>query len=264
MKIGGSVFTDKSTSEVVLHEDRIHRIAQILARYHAHHALVLVLGGGGVAHHMARRYALHPPGGKNAVQQRAVQAGRKRITAQMMRVSEILRDAGVPIQAYHTADIVAQDAGEVTHCDISTIADAIARGQVPLLSATMVPDSTWDWSICSGDTIATHVGAALHADCVAFATDVAGIYTADPHTSATAQLLARVSLAEQYTKNIFDAGESHHVDVTGGLGKKISSLTPLLATQQIGSSCIFDGRTPAHYAELLTGQTYPGTTIVWQ
>lgn len=77
----------------------------------------------------------------------------------------------------------------------------------------MVPDTMLTFSVCSGDDIAVFLARHFSAERIAFASDIDGIFTADPHRFPEATLIEHLPFATLGIQA--DITESHSVDVTG-------------------------------------------------
>lgn len=261
IKIGGSIFTDKSSSRSKINQHVIRLFAEELQPFTHIHNMSIVLGGGGVAHHMAEKYRLHLPGKKSLWQKQGSAMLQQMISLQAEKVSRCFAEYGLDTTVYATEEYIEQSRGNVSR----VVGDSFSSSRtIPIIPATMVSDTYWDVSICSGDTISAVLASVLDASCIAFATDVDGVYSKDPYIYADAYHLQQLSVREVERGGGVYCSGSHHVDVTGGLKQKIASLTPWLSKKEGRVACIFDGRSREAIQSFLNERApFPGTTVCW-
>jgi hypothetical protein len=132
------------------------------------------------------------------------------------------------------------------------------RAEFDLLYGEMVPDTRLNFSICSGDTIATFLARKFSAEKICFASDIDGIFTEDPHRFPDASLIEHLDFDQLGARSGITG--SHSVDVTGGLGGKLEKLAPLHHSS-VESVEIFNGLKAEHYRNILLDIPFPHTII---
>ena len=116
-------------------------------------------------------------------------------------------------------------------------------------------------SICSGDAVTAHLATLLPVTHIFFATDVDGIYTADPHTNPDATLVEHLTFAKM--ESMITLTESHNADTTGGLQGKMKECTQLFNTSPtLEEIHVFNGLTETNYRHILTDVSFPHTRIL--
>jgi isopentenyl phosphate kinase len=126
----------------------------------------------------------------------------------------------------------------------------LGLGLVPVLYGDCVWDVEQGFGILSGDQLVIHLANELHADRVAFGTNVAGVLDGDgrviPHIHKLDSMLGTV-------------GESQHTDVTGGMLGKLDEIGRF--HQPGARTWIFELADSEAFAQVLQGQGEVGTLI---
>jgi isopentenyl phosphate kinase len=96
-------------------------------------------------------------------------------------------------------------------------------GMTILIGGDMSADSKRGFSVCSGDKVMNLLAQLLHPKHVIFATDVAGIYTADPKLDKKAELIPEISLGHiDAIEKLAD--EAATPDITKGMRGKLEEI----------------------------------------
>ena len=102
----------------------------------------------------------------------------------------------------------------------NTLERLLKLGAIPIINEND-PIACEEYSLGDNDTLAALVAECIHADLVILLSDIDGLYTADPHTHADAQL---IPLVESITPDIVElAGGAGSALGTGGMATKISA-----------------------------------------
>ena len=102
----------------------------------------------------------------------------------------------------------------------NTLERLLELGAIPIINEND-PIACEEYSLGDNDTLAALVAECIHADLVILLSDIDGLYTADPHTHADAQL---IPLVESITPDIAElAGGAGSALGTGGMATKISA-----------------------------------------
>ena len=102
----------------------------------------------------------------------------------------------------------------------NTLERLLELGAIPIINEND-PIACEEYSLGDNDTLAALVAECIHADLVILLSDIDGLYTADPHTHANAQL---IPLVESITPDIVElAGGAGTALGTGGMATKISA-----------------------------------------
>lgn len=261
LKIGGSVLTFKDRSVPALRREHALAIGRVLARTYdpTRHSLILIHGAGSFGHLSARRYGLKY-GTKDHLE-KLPRALENKASDQFLNnsLTRLWLSVGLPVAGINTSSSVTNQSGVPASIAEHPIAAALSCGAIPLLHGDMVFDTTWGMSICSGDVLAPELAKRFKAKHIFYATDVAGIFTRDPHRFKDAQLIPSLDFKSLFSTRII-LGHSHTIDVTGGLlGKMTVFKTYTLPVLQ--SIAIFDGRQPECFSGIFNSSAFRGTRI---
>lgn len=243
LKLGGSIITQKAVQPPVARVDVLTDIMQGLAVAvsHSQDDVVLIHGAGSYGHAIAAAHALVRGVCGDAEKRNAA----KMCQSQVATLHEIVMTAaigqGIPVRSIKTHEVIVQTAGHISSFDMSPIHAARGAGYIPVLYGDVVPDTEWEYSICSGDTIAAHLATSLGAFRLVFASDIDGIYTADPHLYGDAILLQEILVEDIIEESIAGIGPSHHTDVTGGLYGKLQSFAHMMEASQLKEVIVYNG-----------------------
>ncbi len=262
LKIGGSVATYKNRASLSVRVSLMKKVALALQSSLKEKPcrLILIHGSGSAGHRLARDFDLRHGTGDNPQKIEAALLSQRA----NQKLNSILADtciaSGLPVVSVHSASIIVQNNSVMEYFSTETITHALAHGQIPLLYGEMVPDTLLNFSICSGDTIASFLAQKFSAEKICFASDIDGIFTQDPHRFPRATLIEHLPFEMLNTQSGITG--SHSVDVTGGLGGKIQKLAPLRysSVKQIE---IFNGLDANHYHSVLLNHPFPHTTITF-
>ena len=252
IKVGGSSITHKAAKET-LNEDNLSWFASVLASEISsffkkpkaddsdavcsarNSAFVIVHGAGSFGHHTAKEYGLKghstPPAlsdffGADYDRRRAM-AGLTETRLSVRKLSHEVVSAvsesginavgispcfSIPGMQAHGGDPAAEALLEV-------VQSTLQAGLVPILhgDACLYGGGA---GILSGDILMEILGRALWISEVVFLTDVDGVFTKDPRTDATAELIRTIKVDEfaEIRSSSIEASQSMHShDVTGGL-----------------------------------------------
>jgi len=167
---------------------------------------------------------------------------------------ELLR-AGVPAVLLPTCSLVEQCKGRISKFNLKPVRSALKHGLVPVLSGDMVFDSALGGSVCSGDQVISCLSSKLKISRVVFATDVDGIFTADPKKKRDAKLIECVSARKlKFKKSISRAKTT---DVTGGMRGKVAELSKIRSKIYVANAL-----KPERIYKLLVGKKALSTRII--
>jgi isopentenyl phosphate kinase len=260
VKLGGSIVTLKHLGRPAIRRTHVSKIASILKKQYdpLKHALILIHGAGSFGHLHAHQYGLSQ-GTKDQSQKtfRAIenQSLDARLNAEL---TTLFVTTGLPVVGLPTRTIAKNEAGKLSSLNIDSIESTLSVGAIPLLHGDMVFDTTWGLSVCSGDVLVPELARRFSADSVFFASDVDGIYTADPHQYSNATLIQKTTL-EELSLGTIQMGKSHNIDVTGGLSKKFSLFYKMPSLEEIR---LFNGLVPKNFSFIFDQRKFFGTTII--
>lgn len=260
LKIGGSVVTQKSRVGTAIRKKLLAQAAKEIASVRKEHDfdLVMIHGAGSTGHQIAKKYRL-ADGARNDEKKwegcLLCRAANQRMNAV---ITESLRSGGLPITPVHTASCIIHKDKKIIHCDYDIIRIALSKKCIPLLYGEVVFDNTLGMSICSGDNIAVDLANHFGAKKIMFASDIDGVFDADPHTDKNATLLERLVLKKIHLQSRLSG--SHNVDVTGGLGGKVKTLDEI-KNKKTRTVEIFNGLKTDNFKKIFLNKEFPHTVI---
>jgi isopentenyl phosphate kinase len=142
--------------------------------------------------------------------------------------------------------------------ELKPLTKMLEMGIIPVLYGDAVPDQKKGFSILSGDQIVSWLAIKLGAKRIIMGSDVNGLYTADPKTDPTAQLIDRITLEELKSLEHNIEG-SKATDVTGGMFGKMHEVT--LAIDHEIETIIVNANVSETVYKALRGEQVQGTII---
>ncbi len=243
LKIGGSVVTHKNKATMVIRRTLLQNIALDLKKFLQKNTdiqIILVHGGGQPGHSIAKKYHLDQGISKDKKNLKGALLCSAAIQKLHQEICTIFVNAGLWIAPIHTASVIVQKQKKIQTFDTEAIIQGLQNGAIPLLYGDMVHDTSTTFSVCSSDTLAAHLSKHLGAQKIFFATDVDGIFTADPYLDPKAVLIPKISLGNKLSQNI-KLSKSHNTDVTGGLHGKVASFEKIFQESEVKEVIIFNG-----------------------
>ncbi len=214
IKLGGSAISDKS-KPLSYREDWVMKLGALLAReIKLGRRFILIHGGGSFAHPIALAYGLSRY--RDAGQLIGVSLTSAVLNHLSMKITLTLASVGLPIYPLRTGSIYIIREGR-PHLLIGTthLMELIERGVVPMLYGDVVASDD-GFSIISGDDLMLDLGSKLRPSASIFLTDVPGVL--DTNGNVIRELTRSYVVSER---------DTHHIDVTGGLIKKVNSAVEL-------------------------------------
>jgi isopentenyl phosphate kinase len=176
-----------------------------------------------------------------------------------VEVAATLGRAGVPAMPCQTSAVTLLRDGRIARMDVAALRGFVDAGLVPVLPGVPCCDLVRGCAILSGDAIAPYVARRLRFDLVVHATDVDGVYDADPHAVPAA---ARFAVIDRRTwpqvRRAVRASAA--VDVTGGMQAKVGEAVRW-ARRGVPSR-IVDADLPGRVRDALRGRPV-GTLVRW-
>jgi len=253
VKLGGSVITDKRRPFVVKRAT-LRRLARELTAVKG--PLVVVHGGGSFGHPVASKYRI-AEGYKNKNQLMGMSLTHRAMERLNVDVIEALQKAGLPAIAVQPSACVVVSGGQIQSMEFVPVKKLLELGITPVLYGDAVPDLNKGMSILSGDKIVAYLALALKASRVIFGVDVDGVYTASPKKAKHAELVRRITPADE--KLVASIGAAEGRDVTGGMGNKVRELLAL-AEQGVEAE-IVNATKPGILKRAVQGERGLGTVV---
>jgi isopentenyl phosphate kinase len=255
LKLGGSVITDKN-KVATANLDAIERLASEIAQSKVSY-LILVHGGGSFGHPIAKKYNLSE-GYTNPSQVIGFSETHLAMTQLNSLVIEALIKQNVNAVVVQPSSFVVTKAGRIQRMELTPINRMLKLGLVPVLYGDAVLDSESGFSILSGDQLVSSLAINFDASKIIIGGDVDGIYTADPKSAPSANLISCVTLEELKAQK-YEIEGSKATDVTGGMLGKINELIPAIAHNI--PALLVNASEPWRVYEALSGEEVIGTTI---
>jgi isopentenyl phosphate kinase len=255
LKLGGSVITEKN-KVATANLDAIERLAGEIAQSKVTY-LILVHGGGSFGHPIAKKYNLSE-GYTNSSQVIGFSQTHLAMTQLNNLIIEALIKHNVNAVVVQPSSCVITKAGRIQKMELTPINRMLTMGLVPVLYGDAVLDSENGFSILSGDQLVSSLAINFDASKIIVGGDVDGIYTADPKSIPSANLISCVTLEELKTQK-YEIEGSKATDVTGGMLGKIRELIP--AIEHNIPILLVNASKPWRVYKALNGEEVIGTII---
>ncbi len=225
LKLGGSVVTYKE-KPMTANANTINRLAKEIADSDVER-LIIVHGGGSFGHPIAKLHRI-----KEGLREQSQIQGFSKTHQAMVELNKLIVDIlishNIPAFSVSPSSCLITKAGRVELFFEDTVAQLLRTGFVPVLFGDAVLDNQLGFTILSGDQLVTALALQFKAKRVVFGADVDGLFTADPKSDKSAQLIPRITLDE--LKKLLRSIEMAKVtDVTGGMLGKILELIPAIS-----------------------------------
>ncbi len=257
LKLGGSLITDKNKAHTA-QTDVIKRLGDEIFSVWNRERFPLILGhgSGSFGHIPAKRY-----GTRNGVRTAAEWAGFAEVHAEATAlnriVTDILREAGLPVISFVPMDSVRTADGRVTAWDTAVILECIRQDLIPLIFGDTVFDSVRGGTILSTEDLFVHLCETLpEPPRILLAGLEAGVWADFPENTR----LIPVIHAEGSDDDAAIKG-SEFPDVTGGMQEKVNLMKELIRSGRAGSAEIFSGAGGSTLLQALNNKP-AGTLII--
>lgn len=231
LKLGGSLITDKRTPQTPRHGvlRRLGREIRQALDYSAGLQLLLGHGSGSFGHPTAERYRIQE--GLAGSDDWWGYAETAAVAARLNRlVSETLLAQGIPaLPLQPSASALCHD-GRLVHLDVAPLQEALQRGLVPVVYGDVSFDRVKGSAVISTEEIFAYLAPYLQPSRVILATQVDGVFTADPLRAAGTRLLPEIS-ASAFGELEPMLAASADTDVTGGMLSKVLAMCRLIQSQ---------------------------------
>jgi len=261
LKIGGSLIACKESETPQIDRGELDRIAAEIAEAWsaraADHALVIVHGAGSYGHLIVSSTGIDK--GLRTDADRLAMARTQRLQNELnLIVTGALVDRGVPAFPFQFSSHAVLRAGRLESASLQALRGLLARDLVPVAFGVPAFDEHQGCAILSGDQITPYIARELGAALVVHATDVDGVFAADPKAEPGAAPIPRISSENIDSVRKCLAG-SAATDVTGGMRWKVEELVTLGRAGIL--SVILSGRRPGAIRDTLLGRDAGGTRV---
>ena len=257
LKLGGSLITDKNSPHTARPEV-IRRIAEeIRAAWDPNKDPLLIgHGSGSFGHVPAKKY-----GTRQGVRTEAGWSGFAEVHAEATGlnhiVTDILRDAGLPVLSFVPMNCIRTENGKVISWDISEIINCFDHHLIPLIFGDTVFDSFRGGTILSTEDLFTYLCYKIQ--------ETPRILLAGLEEGVWKDFPANTKLVHEIPANMTEGNSFIHgsasTDVTGGMYEKVRLMQELIRRDKADSALIFSGEIPGNVQKSFEGQRI-GTAIL--
>jgi len=256
-KVGGSLITDKDNPEPTVNFKNLRRIVREVAEGYSPERMRLIFahGAGSYGHQIVKRTGIHK--GIKSGEQILAFAETQRLQNELNSIvtKELIKN-GVPAMPIQCSCHTVMEKGELVEMHLETVRGYLEVGLVPVFFGVPAFDRFQKCSILSADKILAHIAREFRAEKVIHATDVDGVFDANPKEVEDAKLVKEMT-SENFDEIIEKVGHSSSVDVTGGMfGKVREILASGVPTE------IINGNREGYIKSALLGETGLGTRII--
>ncbi|MBQ6511949.1 isopentenyl phosphate kinase [Methanobrevibacter sp.] len=259
LKIGGSILTNKDSTESEVDIDSLKRIAsEIKASLdNSYKELVIVHGAGSFGHPPAKKYKIGEAFDESEFPQKRIgfcetQNAVKKLN---MYICEAFIEKGLPVVAIPASSFMTASNKRIVEGNLDSFKKYLNKGFIPVIYGDVVLDEELEICVISGDQLIQYLAKNLSPDMVVLGTDVDGVYNKNPKTHDDAIFFDKFSSLDD-----LDTLEgTTNVDVTGGMVGKIKELL-YLADLGIESK-IINAEVENNIFKVLENEEVKGTII---
>lgn len=265
LKLGGSLITDKRQPETARHDVLVRLASEIAEARRLNPELRLVLGhgSGSYGHIYGQRYGTR--NGVSSPEQWYGFAATADAAARLNRlVVGALLDAGIPVWGIQPGATLCCREGKIVSGSFDRAATALEMGLVPVVYGDVVLDTVQGGTIASTEEIFEWMLPRFRPQRLVLAGEVDGVYTSDPQVDPAA---VRIDELTPATAREVEAGlgRSHGMDVTGGMGAKVTQALRMVGKVPGLEVIVCGGLTPGTVQAVLSDpDSVCGSRIVGQ
>ncbi len=226
IKLGGSLLTDK-TKPYTYREKVLQSVSREIRECFDEgliESLILLHGVGSYGHPPVLEHKLHK-GFLGPEQLLPLSKTQESVATLRHIIVKELQNASIPVCLMYPSSMIISEKMRMTDYFLEPLKGFVSLGMVPLLGGDILIDSVMGWSIGSGDQLAVIICRELGAKRLIFASDVSGIYDADPKLKKDASLIDTVNLND-LEKTLKRMGVSGIEDASGAMKGKLQSIVP--------------------------------------
>jgi isopentenyl phosphate kinase len=259
LKLGGSLITDKTRVEHA-RKPIIRRLArEIKGAHEVRPDLQLVLGhgSGSFGHVAAKRH-----GTREGVKDRSGWLGYAEVAAAAARLNQIVTDLfieeGVPVVSLPPSASARCEDGALRYLDTLALSTLLEHQLVPLVQGDVALDTVRGATIVSTEDVFIYLVREFQPTHILLAGEVAGVYEQPEMRGAIIPVITPGNV-RQYAPAL---GDSHGVDVTGGMIGKVKQMLEVVQRYPAIEARIFSGAVRGNVQRLLIDpRAEIGTTI---
>jgi isopentenyl phosphate kinase len=220
LKVGGSVITHKEKRPPKVNFKNLKTVINELTK--AKKRFILIHGVGSFGHQIVKRTGIHKGIKKRKDLVSFAETQRLQNELNCIVTRELIKK-GLPAFPFQGSTVAVMKKGRLVKMDLSAIKGLLKLNMIPVLYGVPAYDEKQGCSILSGDQIAPYLAQKLKAKKIIMATDVDGVFTADPKKDKKAKRIRKINKKNfERIKRVL--GGSSAVDVTGGMLGKVSEM----------------------------------------
>ncbi len=258
LKLGGSLITDKNQAHTARPE-LIRRLAEEIrsAWEPSREPLIIGHGSGSFGHIPAKKY-----GTRNGVSSSEEWAGFAEVHSEAVSlnriVTDILREAGLPVLSFVPMDCVRARGGKVCSWDTSVIESCLAHNLIPLIFGDTIFDRDLGGTILSTEDLFIHLCDVFSKPPrILLAGLEPGVWKDYPKKS---ELISDLHADDSGNESFIHG--SAFTDVTGGMREKVHLMKNLIRDGKAESAVIFSGLIEGNLKKAIAGDQI-GTRITF-
>ena len=259
LKIGGSILTNKDSTESEVDVKSLKRIASEIKSSLDNSAkeLIVVHGAGSFGHPPAKKYKIGESFDESEYPQKRIgfceiQNAVKKLN---MFICEAFIEEGLPVVAVPASSFMTASNKRIVEGNLDNFKRYLNKGFIPVIYGDVVLDEKLEFCVISGDQLIQYLAKNLNPDMVVLGTDVDGVYNKNPKTHDDAIFFDKFSSL----KDLDTLEGTTNVDVTGGMVGKIKELL-YLADLGIESK-IINAEVEDNIFKVLENEDVKGTVI---
>ena len=226
VKLGGSVFSDKSGEPENFRENVVRSIAREMAEFYPGEKFILVHGGGSFGHPEAKKYGIRDGltglvGESAFVRRKGFSLTHHAMLRASMKIVEAFLAEGLPAVSVSSSSVFLMDSNRVAYGDVEPIRKLIENGFIPSLFGDVAVDLERGIDILSGDQIVTYLTKLFRPRKVIFLMSVDGIYDGKPGEGTLLFEIPADRIDALIKRLEREAKASGEGDVTGGIINKL-------------------------------------------
>jgi isopentenyl phosphate kinase len=259
LKLGGALVTDKRGREAA-RKDVIGRLADEIAAWRSDSQLQLVLGhgSGSFAHVAAEETAfLDHPG--DPLRLARVAAAARRLNTMVV---DALLARDVPAVTIPGGVLAVCRDGRVERVRTDLVVHALRAGLLPVTYGDAAPDAVRGGTIASTEPLLAALARDLHPVRIVLATDVDGVFPADPNVTPGLTPIPRIDATRDVTGVVRAGAREGASDVTGGMATKIALMIELARARPDTSIRVLSGLREGALPAALRGDAAAGGTVI--
>lgn len=257
LKIGGSLITDKAANVPKVNKKNLSRISKEISHgFNPEKQILAIIHGAGSYGHVIVKKTGIQKGVANKEHLLAFAETQRLQNELDSKVCKELIKNKIPAIPLEPTSTAVMDSGRLVSMDTGALEGMLKIGLVPVLYGVPAYDIAQGCSILSGDQIIIYLAKKLQASRIIHATDVDGVYDADPKKDSKAKLIKEINRAN-FVEILKKISGSSNTDVTGGMLAKVKEVFEISGL----SGVIINGNKQNNIKRALLGETGLGTII---